>query len=690
MTLVVVLYLCLAWATGVCLTLISRMPWHLEGRLAAGLPLGFSAAALVTWMVAIPFGMSVYPVLLGAVLMSAFVAATALRSRLLERLRVEAEAMRRRWRGRDGIPLLIAVILAAIFFIPFYGHALRLLPDPDVPGTRALYAGYVNIWGDWSTHLSLAGYLATARHLLPPENPFFSGTNLTYSFLPDLFSGMLGQLGMSLPDALVLVSLVLSLALVVVFFSTALRLTGNRWSALIATVLLFLSGGLGFLRVFKDSAPPGGCGAGGSGILGLIGAPPCEYTLDRAHDYEWLNPVLAYLVPQRTTLFGWALGLIVLSLLWYGWNTRSRREMLIGGILLGLIPLFHIATYIDLGVISGGLCAIGFLGWLRLAEAGSVSVRPAQGWVLFLLPALLLGVPAALLILPHASVSHSFIRLQLGWMAPLPRNASGLVDFSSTGWSRALFTWGYFWILNTAFLIPLALATFLSPRWGKPRLRQFLLPAWLLFLISNVVILAPWDWDNTKYLSWWAMLMCIAAGVALQAMMRTRTALGILAALMLAGSTASGALDLDRAAQARLNQPSLKFLTADELAVGRWARTATPVGSVFLTGWQHNHPILTMSGRVEVMGYFGWIWSWGIDGCPRERDVTRMYAGGPDAAGLIRHYNVAYVVVGPEEVQHQATSCGNNGPGANVAAISSTYPVVYTSPRGDYKVFKVS
>jgi hypothetical protein len=67
-----------------------------------------------------------------------------------------------------------------------------------------------------------------------------------------------------------------------------------------------------------------------------------------------------------------------------------------------------------------------------------------------------------------------------------------------------------------------------------------------------------------------------------------------------------------------------------------------------------------------------------------------MYAGGPGAAALMRQYNVGYVVVGPEEVQHQGTSCGNNGPGANLAAISAAHPLVYTSPRGDYKVFKVS
>src|SRR6202165_2371450 len=64
--LLLVPYLLLAWAAGLGLTFVSRLPWDFEGRLAMGLPLGFSAAALCTWLIAIPFGMSDAAVAVGA------------------------------------------------------------------------------------------------------------------------------------------------------------------------------------------------------------------------------------------------------------------------------------------------------------------------------------------------------------------------------------------------------------------------------------------------------------------------------------------------------------------------------------------------------------------------------------------------------------------------------------------------
>jgi len=120
-----------------------------------------------------------------------------------------------------------------------------------------LYAGYVNIWGDWCTHLSMSGYLSGAHGLLPPQNPFYSGFRLTYPFLPDFFSGMLLHLGIGLEGSLPLSSAILSLALVVIFFATALRFVGNRWAAAIGTLVFFLSGGLGFINILNDAHPTG-------------------------------------------------------------------------------------------------------------------------------------------------------------------------------------------------------------------------------------------------------------------------------------------------------------------------------------------------------------------------------------------------------------------------------------------------
>ena len=102
-----------------------------------------------------------------------------------------------------------------------------------------------------------------------------------------------------------------------------LRWVASRWAAALGTIVFFLSGGLGFANILNDAHPAGAGFAGWvQGLLTAIAHPVREYTLDRAAGFQWLNPVLAYLVPQRTTLFGFSLGLLALSLLWYGWLAR--------------------------------------------------------------------------------------------------------------------------------------------------------------------------------------------------------------------------------------------------------------------------------------------------------------------------------------------------------------------------------
>jgi hypothetical protein len=652
------IYLLLAFVAGFLLTFVSRMPWQLEGRVAAGVVLGISAAAMLGWLAAIPAGMSDGSVLASAILLVGLAAACWRFTSWQPILRSEWAAMKVRWRTGAALPLWLLLGLAALFFVPFYSHALDLKPN-------GLFAGYINIWGDWCTHLAIAGYLSHASHVLPPDNPFFSGVKLTYPFLPDLFSGMLLHLGLTLPQSLTIASAIMSIALVVVFYSTAQRLAGDHWTAVIAVLIFFLSGGLGFLNIGQDVA------AHAPGPLATLGAfadtilhPAREYTLDRAAGFQWLNPILAYLVPQRTTLFGFGLGMVVVSLAWYARATGERREMLVGGVLLGLMPLLHASSYFDLAVFFTVLAVVD----AAFAWRGGTLRETLLRWSLFLVPAALIGLPQVVMILPPAAYDHGFLRIQLGWLASTPDTSYHLNVV-------------LFWILNTALLIPLALASYVLGRGGKPGVMRFLAPAWALFILPNIVILQPWDWDNTKWFIWWAMLVAILAAIVLGQMIRRGPALAALAVLLLVFTTASGLIDVGRASQQNLPGVSNRLLSNDELKVAAWARDNTPQSAIFLTGWQNNHPILTLSQREIVMGYPGWIWTWGLPPDQRAQDVRTMYHGGATAEALLVQYHVRYVVIGPEELS------ASYGPGADLVYFQSHHPTVFRS--ADYQVFGV-
>ncbi len=682
MTVLLVGYVLLAALTGLALTFVSRMPWQLEGRIAMGVALGLSAAAMLTWLIAIPFGMSGWMVLAGAGALVVVLLACLRFTDWRDPLRAEALAMARRWRRFQAVPLLLVLVLALLFFVPFYQHALEMRPD-------GLWAGYVTIWGDWCTHLSMSGYLSHARDLLPPQNPFYSGVKLTYPFLPDLLSGMLLHLGLDLQGSLPLASAIMSIALVVIFFSTAARFTGSSWAAAIGTMVFFLSGGLGFLLIFGDVHPTA------AGVLPWIGDlanhvlhPTHEYTLNRDTGYQWLNPILAYLIPQRASLFGFSLGLFALSVLWYGRSQGSLREMLIAGVVMGLTPLFHASTYFDLMLVIGGLCAID-VGWPAVASAVGRTVTmklSVRHWAAFFAPAVLLGLPQVFLILPPAGYHPNFLTLEPGWLSgfALPAGLysgplAGVLTAPSTNYHLSPIV---FWLLNTALLIPLALVSLYARDWGKPELRRFLLPAWILFLLPNFLILQPWDWDNTKWFVWWAILASMLAGLVLFQLFRRGPVLAVLATVLFVATTFSGFLDVNRASQPNLPDVSFQLLDNDELAVAAWAKTDTPQDTIFLTGWKNNHPILTLSRRVEVMGYPGWLWTWGLSHPEdRQRDVIQMYAGDNSSAQLLTQYKVNYVVIGPQELKEI---------GANLAYYQTRYPMVYQSPAGEYQIYKIS
>ena len=72
-------------------------------------------------------------------------------------------------------------------------------------------------------------------------------------------------------------------------------------------------------------------------------------------------------------------------------------------------------------------------------------------------------------------------------------------------------------------------------------------------------------------------------------------------------------------------------------------------GSIILTSDQHNHPVTAFSGRNIVMGYRGWLWTWGYNYSQREGDIKNIYTGSQLAPVLLKKYDIAYVVIGPSE-----------------------------------------
>src|SRR5260370_5989243 len=226
-------------------------------------------------------------------------------------------------------PLLAILVFCGAWTVHFFHQAYLYTPS-------GLYAGYVNIWGDWAAHLSFAGSFAYG-HNFPPEYPIDPGHRLGYPFMIDFYAADLVPLGLSLTEALTATSAMLGLALPGVLYLAALRFTAGRTTAGIAVFTFLLSGGLGFVYLLGDLHRYG---------LAVFAALPREYTLNRDVNLQWLNPVLAYLVPQRSTLFGFSLALIVLVLLWIAVREKlGWQPFVFAGLVAAIMPIYHVHAF---------------------------------------------------------------------------------------------------------------------------------------------------------------------------------------------------------------------------------------------------------------------------------------------------------------------------------------------------------
>jgi hypothetical protein len=637
------IFLAACAAAGLGLTYWSGIAFTLEERLAYGTVLGAMAVAAATFAASsIARQVTTGTVTAGFLVTVAAGVAGAAVSRT--DLGHDLASARERWAAplraaAHPWPLAAVVLVCGAWTVHFLHQAYVYLPD-------GLYAGYVNIWGDWAAHLTYAGSFAYGRNF-PPQFPIDPGHHLGYPFMIDFFAADLVPLGLSLTQALTATTAMLGLAFPAVLYLTAVRFTGGRLAAAIAVFVFLLSGGLGFVYLFGDLAHQG---------LAVLRHLPHEYTLDRDVDLQWLNPVLAYLVPQRSTLFGFSLTLIVLVTVWIA--TRERlgwRSYLFAGVVAGPMPAFHVHAW----------------GTVVALSAFWALFRRRAEWTAFFAPALAIGIPILVWMWPPDNTSvcgsapsiHGYC-ISVGWLAP--------------DWGIGLFVFSFvgFWLWNTSLLAPVMLLAHSRAAWFPTSLPRWFAPVWLWFLVPNVVVLQPWIWDNTKFFVFWALLGSMLAGGVLAGMLRSGppAAVGAVAVMVVLGL--SGALDLARASDFTVS--GFQFTDSGGLKVARWVRTHTPPDALFVVADEHNSPIPTLAGRRELIGYPGWLWTYGLaDYVQKGADDKAILDGDAATPALVQKYGVDYVMIGPQEVPR----------GASKAYWDAHATLVYDD--GEYLVYRV-
>lgn len=601
----VLLFLVDVVLVGVGLSFASGASLRFEERLGVGAIVGAIAVTLCGYLVAQTTGFGRTSTLAGMAVASAAAAAvwrwrpdgsTTWRAEardLLARLRLP-------WRDPDGARPLAVVTLAS------WAVACRILALAyQGDGHGGVVAGHLSTYGDWNAHLAYAGSFVHGDNV-PPTHPFVAGRPLTYHVLADVFAAQAATLGTSVAGGLVATSLLLAMAFPLVFWWAGRRLTRSLTVTLVAYFVFTLSGGLGFAWAAADVARGG---------LDVLGALPRAYAR-LTEEHIWFdNPVLSYLYAQRPFQIGLPVVLIVAAMLTGGARDDEpapTRAWWTAGVLTGSTAGFSVFGF-------GGALAIG--AWLGLRRPGCR--------IPFVLPAIALGLPVVLAIRPEGD----HLRWQPGWMA-------ATLDV----W------WPWFWLLNLGLFLPLAVWTLVRRGVLAGGFdRAVAVPVWAIFVVSNLVVPHPWEWNNTHYLIVWFLLLAFPVAAVVVDVARRFGRPGRAAAVaMFVVLVASGSLDVWRAVDGSEGRTLLT--TAEGLETARWVREHTPPRAVFLVAPEITQPITSFGARHVVSGYTGWVWDLGVaDWAQRATDIGIALRGEPGTDEVLAWYGVDYVVIGRDE-----------------------------------------
>ncbi len=582
----------------------------------------------------------------------------------------------------------IAVVLIGLRFVTLWADALTVRPD-------GLWAGHEYIWSDWPTHLGIVSSFAYGDNF-PPEHTLFAGLPLAYHYLSDLTPAAFVVLGLTPIEALPLHSFILSVLVSIAIWAFVRRLSGRSSVATLGLVLFLFGGSPGWLATAAEVVRSGD-------LVGTLANQPWDYAAQKDLHIRWFNPYLAFLMSQRAYLYGLPLMMLALTLILLGirrtrglpdepsslgawlatWRTAvgSGRlgPLLLAGVVAGLLPLSHLPTLLAMAILMpplalllvprpgdllgrGGGSAGGRAGGPGSGRGGGSAggrslpwIVPWIGWLIFGVVWVLVSLPQLASQLGEGPGALSAFRVQIGWVA------SEAPYFDS---------WPLFWLKNLGLFGPLLVVGLTLPLLGiwvvPPRAYRLLLAFQAIFVVGNLFVFQPWDWDNHKILTvWFLSVATVVAAVLVWAWRRWRGAmarfgLGLVVATLVASPVLEHLHMLEGHTQYRM-------ISTEQLQLAEAVRRTTPPGTVVVTGMQSHDPVMMLSGRRLLMGYWGQLWVSGIPYEARQADVATIYAGGPAAEALIERYGVGAVVVGPDE---------RSSLGANEAWFASRYPLI--------------
>lgn len=559
--------------------------------------------------------------------------------------------------------LLLAALTFLFFCYLLHTHTLNLKPD-------GFHTGQCT-YGDSNMHFGFITSLAT-QQTFPPNYSISPSDKLCYPFLCDSISASLYLFGASLRFSYMLPMYFAFLQVITGFYCIAKTWLGSANKTLLAWILFFFNGGLGFVYFLDGSAE--GSYRFRDIFTGFYTTP--TNLIDK--NIRWVNIIVDMLLPQRATLFGYAVLFTCIWLLLRGILHRETNPFPFAALLAGALPMIHTHSFLAIIILSacwmlmsllpagqskaagsrnGLFVLLLFFGSMLLLEFCTKKLAVPQDALLYL------GIAAAVALVLFGIAALAGYLHQNGWkrflrtwgcfflitvLLALPQ----LIEWTfgqtgNTGFLRGHFNWGnqwdsylLFYIKNWGVILLLFLPAVIFC--GRKNLR-LLSGAFLIWFVAEIISFTPNTYDNNKLLYvTYIFICCISAdfGVTLLSRLSSRMVKALCAACFLFLSTVSALLSMGREAVSDYQQ----FSDA-QIAVSAFIEQNTPVDAVFLTNDRHVNETAALTGRNIVNGAPSFLWPHGIYRAENAADFQLIYEAPASASDLLDRYHIDYILI---------------------------------------------
>ena len=525
-----------------------------------------------------------------------------------------------------------------------YTHNVRIAEDGSWWVGQSTY-------GDLAMHMSFVTSLKNSA--FPPDYSIFPGMQLSYPFLTDSLSTSFYLFGWPIQAALSVPGTLMMALCYMGVMCLARELTAGKKTILLAALLFFLNGGLGFIYDF-DLA--GGTERGALTLWNRIEAILEGYyktptNQPTPNNLRWSNVIADLMVPQRTLLGGWCMVLPCFYLLFTAFRTPSVslaaasslgegaskakpwRSVVLLGVWAGALPLIHTHSFVALALCSAGLLAYDMVTREdRLQRLGWYAIYGGVACILSV-PQLFGFTFNQVFQEDMQGASNSFIELWFNWVNSADGTFAGMID-----------GYGWFYVKNIGlpFLILIFALLERSSRW-----RRIFCGALPIILAGEFIRFQPNIYDNNKllYLAWLLCCMIVADWCRmLWHKLKGLRARPVIAALAAVTFFLSAGLTLWREAVS-----GYQAFSAGAVEIGEYVRDNTEEDATFLTGVHHLNPVASIAGRDIVCGPDLWLYYHGLDTEERKRDVRAFYSDPAGYAAILDKYGVDYILVSSYE-----------------------------------------